>query len=301
MRRGRVEGLLRERAQEVLLALDAPEVGGADRTATRPSDERLVVTRAHVRERLRRRQVLAPGRVDVEAGLRVAGRRREVDRDRADRVDDLAETREVDLEVVADRDVEVVLDRLDHALRTRVERGVDLGAADARGSSTHRSRGNDTSSAVPVVGSTCATMIVSERCPVCSLRAAEVLGVGRVVDERARVGADEQEVAARLEHRRRRWSTFATLATLRALKEGHELIERGPYRFVRHPIYTGILAMLAGTAIALGYFGGFIGFLLVFVSFWVKLKREEDLMLEHFPAKYAAYQRRVKRIIPFLV
>jgi len=93
----------------------------------------------------------------------------------------------------------------------------------------------------------------------------------------------------------RNWSGVITL------KEGHELIERGPYRVVRHPIYTGIIAMLAGTAIALGYFGGFIGFLLVFVSFWVKLKREEDLMLEHFPVKYAAYQRRVKRIIPFLV
>ncbi len=93
----------------------------------------------------------------------------------------------------------------------------------------------------------------------------------------------------------RNWSGVITL------KEDHELIERGPYRVVRHPIYTGILAMFAGTAIALGYFGGFLGFLLVFVSFWVKLNREEDLMLEHFPAKYAAYQRRVKRIIPFLV
>jgi len=93
----------------------------------------------------------------------------------------------------------------------------------------------------------------------------------------------------------RNWSGVITL------KEGHELIERGPYSVVRHPIYTGILAMLAGTAIALGYFGDFIGFLLVFISFWMKLKREEDLMLEHFPAKYAAYQRRVKRLIPFLV
>jgi protein-S-isoprenylcysteine O-methyltransferase Ste14 len=37
------------------------------------------------------------------------------------------------------------------------------------------------------------------------------------------------------------------------------------------------------------------------VSFWLKLKREEDLMLKHFPGKYAVYQRRVKRIIPFLV
>jgi len=93
----------------------------------------------------------------------------------------------------------------------------------------------------------------------------------------------------------RNWSGVVTL------KEGHELIERGPYRFVRHPIYTGILAMIAGTAIAIGYFGGFLGLWLVFVSFWLKLKREEDLMLKHFPDKYAAYQHRVKRIIPFLL
>lgn len=93
----------------------------------------------------------------------------------------------------------------------------------------------------------------------------------------------------------RNWSGVITL------KEGHELIERGPYRVVRHPIYTGILAMFAGTAIGMGYFGGFLGLLLVFVSFWLKLKREEDLMLKHFPDKYAVYQRRVKRIIPFLV
>jgi protein-S-isoprenylcysteine O-methyltransferase Ste14 len=92
----------------------------------------------------------------------------------------------------------------------------------------------------------------------------------------------------------RNWSGVITL------KEEHELIVRGPYRVVRHPIYTGILAMFAGTAIAMGYFGGFLGLLLAFVSFWLKLKREEDLMLKHFPAKYAAYRRRVKRIIPFL-
>ena len=93
----------------------------------------------------------------------------------------------------------------------------------------------------------------------------------------------------------RNWSGVITL------KEGHELIERGPYRVVRHPIYTGILAMFVGTAIAIGYFGGCLGLLLVFVSFWLKLNREEDLMLKHFPDKYAVYQRRVKRIIPFLV
>jgi protein-S-isoprenylcysteine O-methyltransferase Ste14 len=91
------------------------------------------------------------------------------------------------------------------------------------------------------------------------------------------------------------WSGVITL------KEGHELIERGPYRVVRHPIYTGLLAMFAGTAIAIGFFGGFIGLVLLFVSFWIKLKREEDLMLKHFPEKYSAYRHRVKRIIPFVV
>jgi protein-S-isoprenylcysteine O-methyltransferase Ste14 len=93
----------------------------------------------------------------------------------------------------------------------------------------------------------------------------------------------------------RNWSGVITL------KEGHELIERGPYRVVRHPIYTGMLAMFAGTAVAIGRLGGFIGLFLVFVSFWMKLKREEDLMLKHFPDEYPAYQRRVKRIIPFVV
>jgi hypothetical protein len=59
--------------------------------------------------------------------------------------------------------------------------------------------------------------------------------------------------------------------------------------------------MFAGTAVAIGTFGGFVGVLLLFISSWIKLKREEDLMLKQFPAEYSAYRRRVKRIIPFLV
>jgi len=93
----------------------------------------------------------------------------------------------------------------------------------------------------------------------------------------------------------RNWSGVITL------KEGHEFIEHGPYRVVRHPIYTGIVAMFTGTVVAIGYFGGFLGLLLVFVSFLLKLTREEDLMLKHFPDQYAVYQIRVKRIIPFLL
>jgi protein-S-isoprenylcysteine O-methyltransferase Ste14 len=93
----------------------------------------------------------------------------------------------------------------------------------------------------------------------------------------------------------RNWSGVVTL------KEEHELVERGPYRFVRHPIYTGILTMFCAFALAQGYLSGFAGALLMFASFWIKLGREEELMLQQFPERYRAYQQRAKRIIPFVL
>jgi protein-S-isoprenylcysteine O-methyltransferase Ste14 len=85
------------------------------------------------------------------------------------------------------------------------------------------------------------------------------------------------------------------------LKENHELIVRGPYRLVRHPIYTGLLAMLIATAIEQGHIAAMIGLVLVFISFWIKLNGEEEVMRKQFPDQYAAYAERVKRIIPFLL
>ena len=93
----------------------------------------------------------------------------------------------------------------------------------------------------------------------------------------------------------RNWSGVVTL------KEGHELVEHGPYRFVRHPIYTGILTMFFATALVQGHVAGLAGVLLMFASFWIKLGREEKLMLQQFPERYAAYQHRAKRIIPFVL
>jgi protein-S-isoprenylcysteine O-methyltransferase Ste14 len=93
----------------------------------------------------------------------------------------------------------------------------------------------------------------------------------------------------------RNWSGVVTL------KEGHELVERGPYRFVRHPIYTGIITMFFATALAQEHLSGFVGTLLMFVSFWIKLRDEEKLMLQQFPERYADYRRRAKCIIPFVL
>ena len=93
----------------------------------------------------------------------------------------------------------------------------------------------------------------------------------------------------------RNWSGTITL------KEEHELIERGPYRLVRHPIYTGLLTMFLATAIAFGHLGGMVAVLLAFASFWIKLREEEKLMRQHFREHYGSYEQRVKRIIPFVL
>ena len=93
----------------------------------------------------------------------------------------------------------------------------------------------------------------------------------------------------------RNWSGVVTF------KGGHELITRGPYALVRHPIYSGLLIMLVATVIVLGHVAGIIAVPLVFVSLWIKLRCEEKLMLQKFPDQYAAYQRRVKRLIPFIL
>ena len=91
------------------------------------------------------------------------------------------------------------------------------------------------------------------------------------------------------------WSSAVTF------KQGHELIVRGPYNYVRHPIYTGLLLMSLGTAVAIGRLHAWIGLLLCVVGFWVKLRQEEALMVRQFPDRYPAYRRRVKALIPFML
>lgn len=90
-------------------------------------------------------------------------------------------------------------------------------------------------------------------------------------------------------------SNWSGLPTVR---HDHELIVRGPYRLVRHPIYTGLLLALAGSAIANGAFGWMMTWFLVFIAYAVKIRQEEKLMVETFPQDYPEYRRRVKALIP---
>jgi len=88
------------------------------------------------------------------------------------------------------------------------------------------------------------------------------------------------------------WSGRATV------KENHELIVRGPYAWVRHPIYTGLLVAVAGTALAQGEWRSAAGVGVIFLAFAMKMSQEERLMMQTFPQEYPGYRRRVKALIP---
>jgi protein-S-isoprenylcysteine O-methyltransferase Ste14 len=83
------------------------------------------------------------------------------------------------------------------------------------------------------------------------------------------------------------------------VKEGHTLIVTGPYRWVRHPIYSGLLLALLGTALAAGTARAFVGAGLILLGFVVKLRVEEARMRETF-AEYAEYCRHTARLVPGL-
>jgi protein-S-isoprenylcysteine O-methyltransferase Ste14 len=82
------------------------------------------------------------------------------------------------------------------------------------------------------------------------------------------------------------------------VKREHELIVRGPYKLVRHPIYSGLLLALVGTAIAADRSFWALALVLFVVSYTVKMRQEEQLMMQTFPDHYPAYRRRVKALIP---
>ena len=92
----------------------------------------------------------------------------------------------------------------------------------------------------------------------------------------------------------RNWSGTVTV------KENHELIRSGPYAIVRHPIYTGLLLAMLGTAIVLGEWRGLLSFCFLSAAFWFKLRREERFMADSFPDTYPSYRAQVSALIPLL-
>jgi len=93
----------------------------------------------------------------------------------------------------------------------------------------------------------------------------------------------------------RLWSSAITR------KEEHRLVDTGPYAFVRHPIYTGLIIALLATAAIEATLVALLGALLSVLGLWVKARAEERFLLAELgPDAYESYRRRVPMLVPFL-
>ncbi len=88
------------------------------------------------------------------------------------------------------------------------------------------------------------------------------------------------------------WSVMPTL------KASHAIIRTGPYALVRHPIYTGLLLALFGTAIMEATAAAAVGFVLVAAGFVIKAGQEERLLMGKFGAQYLEYRTAVPALVP---
>ncbi len=90
------------------------------------------------------------------------------------------------------------------------------------------------------------------------------------------------------------WSAAVTV------KVGHQLVQTGPYRWVRHPIYSGMILGLFGTAMARRELGALVAVVLFYIGFKIKSRIEEQAMIGTFGAQYDDYRRSTGAIIPKL-
>ena len=91
------------------------------------------------------------------------------------------------------------------------------------------------------------------------------------------------------------WSSVA------AVKADHELVTSGPYRWVRHPIYSGLTLGFLGTALAIGQWRGVLAVVLELIATAQRIVIEERFMREQFGAAYDAYAQRVRALLPGLI
>ena len=90
------------------------------------------------------------------------------------------------------------------------------------------------------------------------------------------------------------WSGMVTL------KKGHELVRKGLYRWIRHPIYTGILLGFVGTALIKGHVRGWVGLAILWTSFYFKARREERFLRQEFGEGFEEHARQTGMFLPKL-
>src|SRR5437868_3724157 len=102
-----------------------------------------------------------------------------------------------------------------------------------------------------------------------------------------------------------RWWAITTLGRFFTvdvtIETDHELVERGPFRMVRHPSYTGVLLAFVGLALSLGNWAALLVILLpISAAFIHRMNVEENALSDALGPQYTDHMRRTKRLIPFI-
>ncbi|HEV2489568.1 MAG TPA: isoprenylcysteine carboxylmethyltransferase family protein [Candidatus Acidoferrales bacterium] len=93
-------------------------------------------------------------------------------------------------------------------------------------------------------------------------------------------------------HLGRNWSAAVRIAT------DHQLVRTGPYRFLRHPIYTAVFGMYIGTILAVGEIHSLVALAIISLAYWRKIRKEEQILQQTFGAEFDAYRRASWALIP---
>ncbi len=84
------------------------------------------------------------------------------------------------------------------------------------------------------------------------------------------------------------------------LKDGHRIVRTGPYGWVRHPIYSGIVVAITGSALASGELTALLAPAIMLAAYLRKIRMEETVLLRTFGTEHEAYRREVKALVPFV-
>lgn len=82
------------------------------------------------------------------------------------------------------------------------------------------------------------------------------------------------------------------------IRVGHQLIRTGPYAHLRHPIYSGVLLAVIGTAIEVGRWRALVSVVLILISYWIKARREDAVLAHEFGAAWLEHRRRAGFLLP---
>ena len=82
------------------------------------------------------------------------------------------------------------------------------------------------------------------------------------------------------------------------LKVDHQLIRSGPYAYLRHPIYSGVLLGVAGTALAIGMVRGGLAFCLLLTSYAIKARKEDRVLAGKFGDEFREHERNTGFLLP---